>query len=337
MAVMRRMIWALVGATGAVGLLLAWALFQVAQPMPSPCESCDVFGIAGLDEADGPESHLPELQLYRARDGALLSYRFYDSTAATVLVFIHGSSYHGAAYHALAQAVSSGGHAKVYLPNLRGHYMSGPRRGDVDYIGQLEDDVADLIGHMRSQGHEGLLALGGHSSGGGLAVRFAGGAHRDDVDAFVLLSPFLPLAPTVRQGGDDDWARLNEPRLYGLLILNAFGVHALNGLPIIQFNKPRSLWDGTETLTYSYRLNTSYHPRYDYQSDIAAMGDRVIVLVGGDDEANEPSSFAPLFAAAGSSAKVAVLPGVGHLGIYSEASALERIGSWFDDLRGVDL
>jgi len=50
-----------------------------------------------------------------------------------------------------------------------------------------------------------------------------------------------------------------------------------------------------------------------------------------------PSAFGSLFASAGSSAEVAILPGVSHLGVYSEAPALGRLGSWFDDLNGKDL
>ena len=51
-------------------------------------------------------------------------------------------------------------------------------------------------------------------------------------------------------------------------------------------------------------------PRYDYASDIAALGDRVMVLVGDDDEANDASAYAPLFIAAGSGAEIEILPGV---------------------------
>jgi alpha-beta hydrolase superfamily lysophospholipase len=31
----------------------------------------------------------------------------------------------------------------TYVPDIRGHGGSG-RRGDIDYIGQLDDDLADL-------------------------------------------------------------------------------------------------------------------------------------------------------------------------------------------------
>ena len=78
----------------------------------------------------------------------------------------------------------------------------------------------------------------------------------------------------MRQGTAGGWANLNFRRLYGLLALNAIGIHGFDGLPIIEFNKPAKFWDGTETLSYSYRLNISYHPRFRYQNDLRALGGR---------------------------------------------------------------
>ena len=90
--------------------------------------------------------------------------------------------------------------------------------------------------------------------------------------SYLLLTPIIPQAPTVRGGTAGGWANLNLRRLFGLLALNAIGIHGFNGLPVIDFNKPAKFWDGTETLSYSYRLNVSYHPRYRYQNDIRALG-----------------------------------------------------------------
>ena len=49
-------------------------------------------------------------------------------------------------------------------------------------------------------------------------------------------------------------------------------IRGFNVLPIVEFNKPSKYWDGTETLSYSYRLNASYHPRYRYADDVRARG-----------------------------------------------------------------
>jgi non-heme chloroperoxidase len=168
------------------------------------------------------------------------------------------------------------GAAKVILPNLRGHYQSGRRRGDVDYIGQFEDDLIDLIEFLRRKGLTGPVTLGGHSSGGGLAIRFAGGGHQNIVSRFLLLAPIIPVSPAVRDGSAGGWSRLNMRRLSGLLMLNAVGIHGFDGLSVIEFNKPEKFWDGTETLSYSHRLNASYHPRYRYSEDVRALDDKAL-------------------------------------------------------------
>ena len=96
----------------------------------------------------------------------------------------------------------------------------------------------------------------------------------------------------MRQGTAGGWASLNFLRIYGLLTLNTIGIHGFNGLPVIEFNKPTKFWDGTETLSYSYRLNVSYHPHYRYQDDIRSLGGPTLVMIGAHDEAIDPRGIA---------------------------------------------
>jgi non-heme chloroperoxidase len=309
-------------------VVLGVALYQIASPPPRIGQQRDIFGFEGLGRKQPPKD-LPELLTYGARDGEQLAYRFYDSAAERILVFVHGSSYHGAGYHTLARTLSQRGVAKVVTPNLRGHYLSGRRRGDVEYIGQLEDDLRDLIDLLRSQGQGGAITLGGHSSGGGLVIRFAGGGHAGGVASYLLLSPVIPTSPAVREGTAGGWASLHGRRLFGLLVLNAVGIHGFDGLSIIEFNKPRQYWDGTETLSYSYRLNTSYHPRYDYQADIRTLQEKaLLVLVGDRDEAVDAEALAALFASDVTNTTIEVLPGVGHFALFADDAALAAIADW---------
>jgi len=184
------------------------AIYLVLTPPPGINSPADVFGFSTTQRTTPIASDLPALRRYTARDGAQLAYRFYDSVADTLLIFIHGASYHGAAYHELATVLSASGTAKVYLPNLRGHYMSGNRRGDIDYIGQLEDDIADLVSMARHHEQDGSVYVGGHSSGGGLAIRFAGGAHGHLASGYILLSPMIPMAASTKGGNAGGWASL---------------------------------------------------------------------------------------------------------------------------------
>ena len=320
-----------IGAVGSIALVLGIAMLLVFLPAPKIPEPKDVYGFKKLTQTmRAPNEAIRAPQYYRARDGTQLAYRFYDSKADRILIFVHGSSYHGGGYDGLAKAISSRGFAKVYLPNLRGHYLSGPRSGDVVYIGQLEDDIADLIGFARSHGQNGPVILGGHSSGGGFAIRFAGGSHASLVSGYLLLTPVIPLAPGFKR--NSGWATADVKRIIGLSILNSFGISAFNGMPTIWFNKPQDLRDGAETLVYSYRLNTSRHPRYKYERDIAALGDHVLVVVGSDDQQNSADGYAALMKPLDPKVLVLVLPGVNHLGIINDPTMLDAAGKWMSDL-----
>jgi non-heme chloroperoxidase len=310
---------------------LAAALWLIASSPPAIEKPRDVFGFGSLG-ARATDVDIPSLKRYPARDGEDLAYRLYESASERILIFVHGSSYHGAGYHALASSISASGGAKVVLPNLRGHYQSGPHRGDVDYIGQLEDDLVDLIGFLRREGLRGPITLGGHSSGGGLAIRFAGGARDGAVSSYLLLSPVIPTSPAVRGGTAGGWASLHLRRLYGLLALNAIGIRGFNVLPIVEFNKPPKYWDGTETLTYSYRLNTSYHPRYRYADDVRALDGKALVLVGANDEAIDPEALRALFASNAPRSQVAVLAQINHFGIFTDPVALQKMTEWLRSL-----
>lgn len=264
----------------------------------------------------------PKLVQFTARDGAPLSYRFYDSPCKDVAcILLHGSSAHGAYLHPLASYLSSHGAGLVYVPNIRGHYLSGTKRGDCSYIGQLEDDLVDLIQRMQLQNKK--IFLLGHSSGGGLAIRFAGGNHGIPIQGYVLLSPAIPRAPTMRQGTAGGWAKVHLLKLLFCLFLNTLGITRFNGLNVISFNKPKGKCD---TLDYSFRLNISCHPRYPYQNDIQALGKKFVVLIGDKDEANDPAKYPEVMQTTDQTLQV--LEGVKHLDIVCDLKAMQAVLAW---------
>lgn len=304
----------------AVGL----ALFGTPGPREGKVESFSDFGaMRGLDY-----SGLPDVRTFAARDGRRLGYRFYPADTRRVLILIHGSGYHGRYLHPLASAIAAANAARVYVPDQRGHGSSAPPRGDIDYIDQLTDDLDDLIALIKRDAPGAEIVIGGHSSGGGLAVRFMGTPGGKDIAGYLLLAPFLGHdAPTTRpdSGG---WARPYLPRIIGLTILNKIGITALNGLTAIDFAMPPDARDGTETLSYSYRLLTGFAPR-DYQTDVTAIGDTpVLVLVGDKDEAFYPDRYA----AALPKATVKVLPGLTHLGLAIAPETAARAIFWLKGL-----
>lgn len=233
---------------------------------------------------------------------------------APLVVMVHGSGWHGGQFEGLAAALRDV--AEVKAVTLRGHGLDPERRGDLDYIGQFEDDLAALIAPARAAGRKVMLL--GHSSGGGLVVRFAGGLHGGLIDRAVLLAPFLKHnAPTTRakSGG---WAEPLTRRLIGLSMLNAARLRMLNRLTVIQFHMPQEVLDGPfggyATTAYSYRLNTSYAPRSDYLTDVAALPPFLLVA-GLEDEAFHASEYEPLMGSVTGNGRYVLVPETGHLDI----------------------
>ncbi|MCR8828065.1 lysophospholipase [Pseudosulfitobacter koreensis] len=259
---------------------------------------------------------LPPAHEVEMRDGFALHCQCYGAEGRDVplVVLIHASSFFGMQMHGLAQSLA--GDADVVVPDLRGHGLHPGRRGDVDYIGQMEDDLADLIAAVARPGQK--VVLGGHSLGGGLVVRMAGGAHGGLIDHAVLLAPFLNhfAATTRRKTGG--WARVMVRRTIGLNMLNAIGIRALNHLSVVQFNIPRQVQDkpgGHLTCkAYSYRLSASYGPRMDFRRDIAALPP-FAVIVGTADETFYAEAYAPLMRAVTDKGLYHMVPDVGHMGI----------------------
>src|SRR6516165_6958016 len=109
-------------------------------------------------------SDLPQLSEFTARDGTRLAYRHYVPTSATPgrgsVVLIHGSSATSSSMHPMAKAFSGAGYP-TYALDIRGHGGSG-RKGQIAYMGQLEDDLVDF---MRAVSPRKPVTLAGFSSG----------------------------------------------------------------------------------------------------------------------------------------------------------------------------
>ncbi|MFZ1398709.1 MAG: alpha/beta fold hydrolase, partial [Candidatus Promineifilaceae bacterium] len=264
-----------------------------------------------LTEADYDE--MPVLQPYTARDGAELSYRLYESSSTDiVLILLHGSGWHSMQFFPLAKALSEVGAATVVTPDLRGHGFNPAMRGDVATIGQLEDDLADLIAILEAQFPDARIIIGGHSSGGGLAIRFAGGAYGELADGYLLLAPFLKYnAPTTR-ANSGGWAQPNSRRIAGLTMLNNLGIHWFDGLTVIQFGMPQSVLDGplggSATTAYSHRLNTSFAPRGKYGRDLTALTQPFLLVAGLEDEAFIATQYEPTMSQFTASGSYVLLP-----------------------------
>jgi non-heme chloroperoxidase len=319
---MRIIVWALVVLLVAVLAGFASVLAFDAPVKPEPLASISA-PFADVDFSD-----LPAVKTYAGRDGAALGYRAYDGGAGQVVVLIHGSSDNGAGMHPLAKALRDAG-ASVYVPVLRGHGVSG-RVGDVDYVGQLEDDLADFVKVLRALHPDASFSLIGFSSGGGFVLRAIAGPDEKLFDRFIMISPALPPgSPTIRPdtGG---WVSVAKPRIIALVLLNRLGIHRFNGLPIVAFATSPKAPDLTSF--YSFRLAVDFGAPRDYLAALSRSTKPAALLAGGSDELFYPDQFAPLFKPARPDLPVTIVPGVGHIGMTVSPEGIAAVRKSFVDL-----
>jgi len=313
--------------TPIIFLIIAGGLILSQRPT-ALAHSLDTLDFSGIqDTASADVSDPTKLQM---RDGHMLPVRFYgEAGRGPLLVLVHGSGWHGAQFDALARALSNT--ARVVVPDLRGHGAAPERRGDVDHIGQYEEDLADLIDQVHHD--EQKVVVAGHSSGGGLVIRMAGGPYGNRMDKAVLLSPYLKYnAPTMRPNSGG-WARPLMRRLIGLSMLNMVGIRLFNHLQVIQFAMPQTVLNGplghTATTSYTYRLNTGFAPRAKYMRDIAALPP-FLFIAGRDDEAFIAEAFEAVLSRASDQGLYHIVDDVGHLEIVNRPETVKLIQDFLD-------
>jgi alpha-beta hydrolase superfamily lysophospholipase len=267
-------------------------------------------------------SDMPKSQYLRARDGATLSYRLYPHEGDRVVVLIHGSSGVSAVMHVVARGLAQAGYT-VYVPDLRGHADDG-QLGDIDYPGQLDDDLVDLVQVVRHDHPGARVALVGHSSGGGFALRIAEGPNSELFARYVLLAPALHYgAPTWRPNAGG-WATPFVPRIIGLNILDRLGVTWLQHLPVVAFavdpSAPVRL-----ALTYSFVMQRNFSAPNDDLARFGGVGAPVALLIGAQDEIFYADRYSPLLGPLRPATTFQVVPGVDHMGLITQPAAIAAI------------
>jgi non-heme chloroperoxidase len=314
----------LVAMFAVAGMLVGFGHITQPKPLKSVSEPFARMDLAGL----------PPITRYKARDGAALSYRLYEGGHAQVAVLIHGSA--GSSYdmHRMAEALLQTG-VTVYVPDLRGHGANYPH-GDIAYLGQLDDDMADFMTAVHPQYKNAKWTLVGFSSGGGFALRIAGRDPGSEFDRFVFLSPYLRYnAPTVRPASPGEkaspehnvWYSVSIKRIVGLSIFNSFGIHSFDGLPVLAFPVPTDI--EATSARYSFRLEENFQPRSDYKADIQAVRKPAQVFVGGQDELYLPEKFAEVFDQGRSDIPVTIVPGMGHSDMITKPEAITVVVNTF--------
>ncbi|WP_321926449.1 alpha/beta hydrolase [Paraburkholderia guartelaensis] len=297
----------------------AIALVKGGPRQPEPLDSIN----APFKEVDF--SDLPALRRYTARDGASLAWRAYLPQAGApqaCVVLIHGSSASSASLHPLARQFAAAGYAAC-VPDVRGHGESG-RKGTIAYIGQLEDDLEDLLAALPAELAALPKTLIGFSSGGGFALRFAGGARQRLFERYMLLAPFLHHKARTTRNEVGGWVSVGIPRLVVLAMFNGLHIRVFNHLPTIAYALAPEVRDEL-TPQYSFNLMQNFRPHDDYRADIRGARQPLHVLAGTEDEVFHAREYAAAFEEAGAHVPVTLVPGSGHIGLTLDAPAIATI------------
>ena len=305
------------------GLLAITFGTMIATPLRQPPELASItVGVRKVDWSD-----LPALQRFQARDGTELAYRTYEpvgTPGVRIALLVHGSAGSSVNMHAVGKALAAAGIRAVAV-DMRGHGRSGAR-GDIAYLGQLDDDLADTVAHVRTMWPTLPITLVGHSAGGGFVLRIAGGPSGDLFERFVLLAPFLdPFAATSKpNAGSSAWAQPNVPRILAINLLQRFGITAFEHLPVVAFALPAGS-ALRATGAYSYALLTNFGTGLDHKLYLNRVRRPVTVIAGSADELMRSERYDEVMRRPGLDLKAIVVPEVDHMGVLSATAALEAI------------
>lgn len=306
-----------------VYLLIAFTL--VYWPIPGKKDMKN-YDYSSLKKHPGNPS-TPFKEWITTRDGYQLFSRIYKSESKDVMILIHGSGAESRYLAVLADSLAKANIATVLTPDLRGHGANSGARGDIDFIGQLENDLEDMIQFCKKRLGAKKIILAGHSSGGGFVLRFIGNPANSKVDEAILLAPYLGHdAPAVKpkSGG---WVSVAMKRIIGLSMLNNAGIKKFNSLPVLFFNRPEHIKDQLQVPSYSFNMTINFNPK-NYKTEIKKIAIPCLVLVGAQDESFYPELVTKAFEPAGTFVTTAILDSTTHLGIVNNQRTLQQIKAW---------
>jgi len=267
-------------------------------------------------------SNMPPLKSYQGADGAKLFYREYAPQSDNIkgsAVLVHGSSARSDSMHPMATALAAAG-VHVYALDIRGHGASAPK-GHIAFIGQLESDLQSFVQAVQPPSPSTLI---GFSAGGGFVLRVAASEMQSAFDSYLLLAPYLGhTAPNYRpdSGG---WVSVGVPRIVALNALNAVGIRHWNDLPVVRFALTEEVKKFL-TPEYGFNLATNFAANADYQSDLLSAKGKVAILAGDADELLQSQELQGMVQSAGKDWPVKLLPGVQHIALTLDPTALKAI------------
>ncbi len=274
-----------------------------------------------------------ETRYFTVRDNKrIFAYRFPNRSENTI-VLIHGVKSNAYKYNKTAGLLQEATQAEVYAIDLRGHGQSEGSIGDVDYINQYVDDLADIVSIVRKEKPNGKIIIAGHSMGGGIALRFALEKKYQQPDGFLLFAPLIghnspafPQGQAIKNKSEEPLMKIHIERIIGLTMLNEIGNHEYDSLPVLFFNLPETV----PLRKYSFRANKSMTPD-DYVAGLKAVDKPMLVLMGSEDEAFSPTATKEAILK-NSNGEFQIIDKTSHNGVRHNAQSFIFIRDWFSKL-----
>jgi hypothetical protein len=114
------------------------------------------------------------------------------------------------------------------------------------------------------------------------------------------------------------------PRIVALNALNAVGILYWNDLPVVRFALTEEVKKFL-TPEYDFNLNMNFAANTDYQADLLSAKGKVAILAGDADELLQSQELQGMVKSAGKDWAVQLLPGVQHIALTLDPTALEAV------------
>ena len=297
---------------------------------PAPAFRSVGKGLPGIAQVVTKQRYKLLTRRFVMRDKQVIAAFKLRGKSANTIVLIHGVRSSSYDYLETAHLVQQATQTTVYAVDLRGHGRSAGKPGDVAYVNQYADDLADVVAAIRREKPGGKVIIAGHSIGGGVALQYARNKQAPLVDGYLLMAPLLGQdSPAIRQDSamptDTTKPAMNIhiTRIIGLKMLNELGQHEHDSLPVLYFNVPVSV----PLRQYTYRANISMAP----ENYVRAVGVPLLVLVGSKDEVFVAKKLEKAVLD-NSKGEVHLLEGATHDGIGHDPRIVAVISNWFSTL-----
>jgi alpha-beta hydrolase superfamily lysophospholipase len=270
---------------------------------------------------------------FAMRDGAKLrALEFPSPHAATTVVLVHGVLSTSRAMAVLASRLRNDAGVNVLALDLRGHGASDGRPGDVAYVGQYEDDIADVVSAIKRSKPVQRIVLAGYSMGGGIVLRYSD-RKLASVDGYLLFAPHIGQgSPTTRNEpvdpatAADSPMKVHIPRTIGLAMLDSVGIEWWNDKPTLLFNVAAA----APLQHYSFRAMVGTTPS-NHRAALEADAVPLLAIVGSNDDAFHVDRFPEVIRLHRNGA-LHMVKGATHYTLMYSQTAAQLAGDWIRGL-----